>query len=91
MKKRINSVIAGDYDRDVILWDGATLTVSGLMRPVTVLDKSTVAYYSVVDCVRCGFFGRHLAYTVSVDFFDGKRSLMYLSDDFYDTFVRIMF
>ena len=85
----MNKVIAGDYVGNSVLWDGASMTISGMMSAKCKLDKSTVASYNLVNSTR-SFFGGD-SYTVSVEFIDGKKSLLSLSGGFYETLIRILF
>ena len=85
----LNRVVAGDYSGSSVLWDGKDLVISGLMKAKCKLDKSTVLSYSLVNSAH-GLF-KPSCHTVSVDFTDGKRSLLSLSPGFYERLIRILF
>ena len=90
MRYKINSVVAGDYAGKNILSDGLQLFISGAIFSHTKLNRQTVAQYSLVN-VTNGGFGRADIYTVSIDFVDGKRSLVYLDGNFYNCLIKNMF
>ena len=90
MANSINRVIAGDYSGSSIIFDGLSLNVSGFMSLKCKLDKSTVENYNVVKSSPKGIFYRG-SYTISVDFTDGKRSLISLDDKYYEIFLKSTF
>lgn len=85
-----NRVVAGDYRGAEVIWNGADLLISGLMFTACKLNKITVAHHAVMGEKR-GLFGRSVGYEVSVEFTDGKRSMLSLDRYHYDLLMRILF
>ncbi|MBR3894593.1 MAG: hypothetical protein IKJ35_05540 [Clostridia bacterium] len=90
MAKGTNRVVAGDYRGAEVIWNGAELLISGLMFTACKIDKTTVAHHTLVGQTS-GLFGTNVGYNVSVDFTNGKRSMLSLDQQYYDLLIRILF
>ena len=82
-------VIAGDYEGyDVITYDDKCCFMRRLHR--IDVDKSVVTKFDVVDNIKKGFLkkDKHL---ISIEFYNGKRSLIEVEDKEYKCVLRALY
>lgn len=90
MSERVNTVVAGDNAGATVVWDGSSLKIAGFMFPICQIDKNSVFTYSLVEAQKKGFFGG-FNYLVDVEFSDGRKSLLFLNDAYYQRLIRILY
>lgn len=90
MSIKLNTVIAGEYSGSSVIFTGTEFVISGIMFKKADINKQTVLNYTLTDRAPFGMFGG-TCNTVSIDFIDGKRSLITLSDDYYNKLITILY
>ena len=91
-----NRVIAGDYKGHSVVSSvlGTEIVTEShiFAHSKTIrLDKTTVKQYEILNQANVGFLGRDVIYTVSVEFKDGKKSLLEIDREGYSNFMKYMY
>ena len=95
MAKTRNRVIAGDYEKKKVALKSTLTGKKAIIKAgyfkVVVLDKKTVATYEVKDessALTAKAWGRHI---ISIQFKDGRKSLIEVNDKIYRAIMTKVF